>query len=369
MGKSFKLQQRRVTIKDIAAMANVSIGTVDRVLHKRGEVNQSTHERVMSFVDKLGYTPNLLAKSLALKKSFNIVAMIPDASENNPYWKEPVAGFNRATEELKDYNAKIQVIYFDPGEVKSFVKEFNRILHMNPDGIIMAPNFHEAAVEMMPTCKASDIPLILIDNSLDDGSGLAYFGQDALQSGIVAAKLMNYGLPENATVLIFNLARNKAITRHMQRREQGFKSYFGKANSGHLIKTLSVAVDLSQEREPNATLQKILHEKHNIAGIFVTNSRVHKVASYLSDIGKGDLMLAGYDLIDDNFEYLKKGIIDFLICQKPEDQGYKSAMAMFNFLLTGKQAEKVNLSPIDIIIRENVDFYKNTNTRKIYEKV
>ena len=68
MGKLTKSAQRRVTIKDIAAMAGVSIGTVDRVLHNRGEVNQATHERVMSFVDELGYTPNLLAKSLALKK-------------------------------------------------------------------------------------------------------------------------------------------------------------------------------------------------------------------------------------------------------------------------------------------------------------
>src|SRR5512145_189174 len=109
MGKSMKPAQRRVTIKDIAAMANVSIGTVDRVLHKRGEVNPQTEERVLSFVEKLGYTPNLLAKSLALKKSFNIMALIPEAGVNNPYWKEPVTGFNRATKELDDFHAKIHV--------------------------------------------------------------------------------------------------------------------------------------------------------------------------------------------------------------------------------------------------------------------
>ena len=351
-------QQRRVTIKDIAAMANVSIGTVDRVLHNRGEVNQETHERVMSFVEKLGYTPNLLAKSLALKKSFTIAAMIPDAGDNNPYWKEPLEGFNRAAEELKDFNATIQVFNFDPGEENSFVKVFQHIMETKPDGMIMAPNFHDAAKQVIPQCSAQNMPLMFIDNNLENGSGLAYFGQDALRSGMVAAKLMHYGLRPKGSVLILNLARNKVITRHMQRREQGFQHFFDTEVPEHHIHIRSIEIDLSQELEPSSTLQKVLGEQHAIAGIFVTNSRVHKVARFLAGKGAHRLMLIGYDLIDANLEYLDNGVIDFLICQKPEDQGYKSAMAMFNYLLTGKQAEKVNYSPIDIIIRENVDYYK-----------
>src|SRR5512135_3080956 len=120
MGKLTKSAQHRVTIKDIAAMAGVSIGTVDPVLHNRGEVNQATHERVMSYVDELGYTPNLLAKSLALKKSFTIAVLVPDAGVNNPYWKKPLAGFKSASEELHDFNTKIIVLNYDAGEEKSF---------------------------------------------------------------------------------------------------------------------------------------------------------------------------------------------------------------------------------------------------------
>jgi LacI family transcriptional regulator len=363
MGKNMKPLQRRVTIKDIAAMAKVSIGTVDRVLHKRGEVNLLTEERVMSFVEKLGYTPNLLAKSLALKKSFSIVALIPDAGVNNPYWKEPVMGFNRAADELKDFNAKIQVQYFDPGDAGSFTKEFNKILFMHPDGIIVSPNFHDVALEMISKCKDLNIPIILVDNNLDNDAGLAYFGQNALQSGIVAAKLMHKRLSTEANVLIFNLARNKVVTRHMKRREQGFRQYFDRDVPGHGIRIMSVDADLSYKVEPAATLKQLFGKKPDIAGIFVTNSWVHKVAHYFAEPGKGKPALIGYDLIDENRVYLRSGVIDFLICQKPEDQGYRSAMAMFNYLLTGKQVEKINYSAIDIIIRENVDFYINTSNR------
>ncbi len=358
-----KPAQQRVTIKDLAAMANVSIGTVDRVLHKRGEVNQQTEERVMSFVEKLGYTPNLLAKSLALKKSFNIVALIPDAGVSNPYWKEPVTGFNRATEELKDFHAKILVYHFDSGDVNSFVKEFDKIIGMKPDGIIMAPNFHDAALELIAKSKALNIPVMLIDNNLDDSSGIAYFGQNALQSGIVAAKLMHYGLLADAKVLIFNLAKNKVITRHMMLREQGFRQYFETNSPEQRIQIISVKADLSKDTEPADTLEKAFRKNPGIAGIFVTTSRVHTVARCLSDIDNDKPILVGYDFIEENREYLKSGIIDYLICQKPEEQGYRSAMAMFNYLLTGKQVEKINYSAIDIIIHENIDFYKSTINR------
>jgi LacI family transcriptional regulator len=357
MIKARKTLQYRVTIKDIAAMAKVSIGTVDRVLHNRGEVNQETHDRVMSFVDELGYTPNLLAKSLALKKRFSIAALLPEGGNSNPYWKKPLDGFKRASQELSDFNTRIEIFHYDAGEEQSFNKEFIKMLSANPDGIIMAPNFHDSALKHTPVCQERNIPCMLIDNNIDDGFGLAYFGQDAFQSGVVAAKLMHYGLPEQSKVLILNIARNKAITRHMQRRESGFISYFEYDKPGHDISISSHAVDLSDKKEPCATLKKLLKENRDTAGVFVTNSRVHKVANCFSG-SKGNIIIAGYDLVDANVEFLKKGVIDFLIGQKPEEQGYKSAMAMFDYLLSGKLAERVNYSAIDIITKENIDYYK-----------
>ncbi len=355
-----KSQEHRVTIKDIAALANVSIGTVDRVLHNRGEVNQETHERVMAFVEELGYTPNLLAKSLALKKHFTIAVLIPDAGNNNLYWKKPIEGFTNAASELSDFNTKIEIFNFDPIDESSFRSAFHRMIAGKPSGIIMAPNFHDAALSLIPVCRERNIPLMFIDNNLDDGHGLAYFGQDAHQSGIVAAKLMHYGIPPKSKVLILNLAGKKAITRHMQRREKGFTSYFRDEVPELKIITESVAINLSDASEPAATLKRLLREQHP-AGIFVTNSRVHKVASFFKKHKKDKLILVGYDLLDDNTDYLKNGIIDFLICQRPEDQGYRSAMAMFNYLLNEKLTGKINYSPIDIVLKENIDHYKNIN--------
>lgn len=353
-----KQPQRRITIKDIAAMAGVSIGTVDRVLHERGEVNPETRERIMKYVEELGYTPNLLAKSLALKRKFTIAVLIPQASKKNPYWIKPLKGFKTASEELSDYNTQIAIFGFELGEEQSFVHEFRRMLETSPDGVIMAPTYHDEAMNLTADLKKHNIPYILIDNDLDEGSGFAYFGQDAYQSGIVAAKLMHYGLPANALVLILNMASNKIITRHMQLREKGFVDYLNSIIPKHHFRMLSYAVNISDDQEPAASIKKMLNSHPDMSGIFVTSSRVHLAAECLESFKVQDLRLIGYDLVDANKVYLKKGIIDFLIGQKPESQGYKSAMAMFNYLMSKKRTDRINYSSIDIIMKENIDYYK-----------
>ena len=68
--------KKNTRIKDIALKAGVSIGTVDRVLHKRGEVSDGTKVKIQKIIDELDYRPNLLASSLASKKSVLIACLL-----------------------------------------------------------------------------------------------------------------------------------------------------------------------------------------------------------------------------------------------------------------------------------------------------
>ena len=60
-------------IKDIASMAGVSAGTVDRVLHNRGRVSEEALKKVKKALKKIDYQPNLIARSLASKKICRIM--------------------------------------------------------------------------------------------------------------------------------------------------------------------------------------------------------------------------------------------------------------------------------------------------------
>ncbi|EJW92983.1 protein containing Bacterial regulatory protein, LacI domain protein, partial [gut metagenome] len=57
-------------IKDIALLAGVSTGTVDRILHNRGKVSEESRRKIEDVLKKINYQPNLIARSLALKKSY-----------------------------------------------------------------------------------------------------------------------------------------------------------------------------------------------------------------------------------------------------------------------------------------------------------
>jgi len=350
--------ETRIRIKDIAIKAGVSAGTVDRVLHNRGEVAKETREYILSIVEELGYTPNILAKSLASRKLHTIAALIPDSGTDNPYWEKPRLGIEQAHNEIKDFNTVVSLYTYDLNNIDSFSQSFRMVIDTEPDGFIFAPLLYQPSLDVINECEKRDIPYIFIDVNLEGCSNLAYFGQNAEQSGYLSAKLMYNGLPDNCGVLVLKPVSKEGVTHHLRKREKGFLSFFYSEENKKNIRSTSLEVDITG-KDFTDKLSSALENSAQIRGIFVTNSRAFKVAQYLDSNNVRNITLIGYDLIAQNLEYLEKGTISFLIGQKPEEQGYKSVHTLFNFLISGRQVNRINYSPIDVIMKENIDYYKN----------
>lgn len=145
---------------------------------------------------------------------------------------------------------------------------------------------------------------------------------------------------------------------HLSLREKGFISYFSEktTNQAYLH---SMNIDISSPSILVESLNSIFSSDQKPSGLFVANSRVHLVAKYFEKNEIKNVVLIGYDLLHENIEYLEKGIIQFLICQKPEEQGYKSVFSLFNHLFLKKPVDNLNYSPIDVIMKENIEYYKN----------
>lgn len=346
-------------MKDIAEKAGVSIGTVDRVLHERGEVKEETRKKIMKIIEEIGYTPNLLAKSLALKKNYHIAAIIPDASDNNPYWEKPLNGIKRGAEELIDYNTIVDVYTFNATQEDSYKRALKEVSNTRPAGVILNPVFKAPSIDFTKELDLKAIPYVYVDIDLESGNNLAYFGQDAKQSGKVAAKVLSYTLPDQADILLLKLAKHKIVTSHIERREEGFLNFFSNLKDRN-YNIISEEIDLSNPQEPGKTLQMLLEENKKVQGIFVPSSRVFKVAEFFEKQTTHPYFLLGYDLVDLNVEYLNKQVIDLIISQKPEQQGYNSVMALFDHIVSRKKIEKTNYSQIDIIIKENLEYYNQS---------
>ena len=78
-----------VTIKEIARLAEVSRGTVDRVLNNREGVSEETAERVRRIADELGYKPNKVGMALAAQKNKFIIGIIV-FSRKNPFFDQVI---------------------------------------------------------------------------------------------------------------------------------------------------------------------------------------------------------------------------------------------------------------------------------------
>ena len=70
----------KVTIYDVARVADVSLATVSRVLNNPEKVKPKTRERVLAAINDLGYRPNAIARGLASRRSTNVGLIVPTCS-------------------------------------------------------------------------------------------------------------------------------------------------------------------------------------------------------------------------------------------------------------------------------------------------
>ena len=80
-------------------MSGVSTGTVDRILHNRGKVSEEAQKKVEKVLKEIDYHPNLIARSLALKKNYHFITLIPSFAKGE-YWDKLCEGIDKAEQEL-----------------------------------------------------------------------------------------------------------------------------------------------------------------------------------------------------------------------------------------------------------------------------
>ncbi len=345
-------------VKEIARRADVSIATVDRVIHNRRGVSESTRQKINEIIEEIGFQPNILASRLASKKTNQFAVLIPNAKETD-YWEAPRKGIERAYNEIKQYGIQLELFLFDLNNKQSFEKQAKAILDGGFHGVVLAPSFVDEARKFTAACESRQLPYVFINSDIPDTKGLAYIGPHLFKSGYLAGQLVRFGLKQGK-VLIVNISREIDAYHHLLRKEEGFRAYMDATNTaGSCIEIEKIDITNTTDKAVGDVLRDCLRQHPDIAAFFVTNSRVRSVAKYLRKQSSAHHILVGYDLIAENVGYLKDGTIDFLIGQKPEEQGYAGITTLFQHVIVGTEVTKEQYMPIDIITSENVAFYKN----------
>ncbi|HEY4153984.1 MAG TPA: substrate-binding domain-containing protein [Puia sp.] len=346
-------------VKEIARLAGVSIATVDRVIHKREGVSAKTKKKIEAIIGKLNYQPNILAQRLALasRGTIRLAVLLPNISQETEFWMAPLEGIRQAQGEIKRYNVHVENYFFDQNDQQSFVKQMKALAKYKTDGILFTPTFPEESLQFIESLEKAECPYVLINCDIPGHDSLGYIGPDILHSGYLAGQLLHYCIKGGEKILIVNISGEIDNNSAILRKEEGFRRYF--KENGLENELLSFNTTQTDYSSVSRKLDALLKKQKGVEAIFVTNSRVSVLARYLEKAGLNDMLLLGYDFVKDNVTYLKKGVIDFLICEKPQEQGYRGIMTLFQHLVFSSPIEKKYLMPIDIITKENCQFYRN----------
>ena len=349
------MEDQNYTIKDIAQMAGVSAGTVDRVLHNRGDVSQKSKEKVQKVLDEINYQPNVFAIGLAAKKKYTITCMIPYYVEHD-YWHSVATGIERARQELRPFNVSVDYLHYKHGDRKSYQDACQKIEKSNTDALLLAPNFREDTLSMLAYLKDKNIPFAFIDFDIEEAKALKYIGQDSYKSGYIAAKILMRNYQQGQELILFlNNNKDNPAEIQMKRRLEGFMKYISEEHKDIAIH--EVILNKNNPEKNNEILSDFFrkHPKATLGAVF--NSRVYQVGHYLREKRQNMTGLIGYDLLRNNTELLKSGEVTYLIGQRPGLQGYCGVKTLCDNIVFKKSVEPLKYMPIDILIKENIDFY------------
>lgn len=345
---------KNIRIKDIARLAGVSAGTVDRVLHNRGRVSEEALKKITAVMEQIDYKPNLIARTLGSNKKYNVAVLFPDPA-HDPYWEQANTGIQLAQSEWTQYGVSVDVFLFDLLDKDSFQKTAQKVLDVSPDGIVAAPIFYHESFPVFQLFKDKDIPYVLFNTNIPEVKPMSFIGQDLYQSGRVAAELMNIGQQDTGTFAVLHIDEDIHDSVHLLEKERGFRDFFKERN-----KAVFQIVDFilnPKEASFSDRLRDLLAD-NRLKGVFVSTSKGTAVAAaMLKDSGKRNVRLIGYDLLDDNMQYLKEGFIDFLINQNPKRQVNLGISHLINHLMFKRNAPPTDLFPLEVITTENLNSY------------
>jgi Transcriptional regulators len=359
------MENERITVKEIARLAGVSIGTVDRVLHDRGGVSLETKGRIDEIIAELGYEPNILARQLSLNKAYTFRVVLPRADQDSGYWGLCLAGLRLAERDfLAPYRAKLRVDEFDRYDRASASRLLEEIVEEPCDGLLFAPVLPD---ELMPVLErlsgrgrapaASPMPYAFFDSDVEGVSPVASIAQDPVKGGRLAGRLLSLLAPSGPLVALSAHAGD----RHIARRIEGFKEYFAEEGMRRApcarpeVESFECR-DLEHPEERDAFLSGLFGSRPDIAGILVANSSGHLVGDWLAEqnLKEGKALLS-WDLVPANARALRQGRIDCLVSQRPIEQAREALRRLFTFVIGGSQPDEPAVAiPLDVYFKENI---------------
>jgi LacI family transcriptional regulator len=347
---------KRSGIPLIAELAGVSIGTVDRALHGRPGINDETRERVLSIAKKIGYKPNLAARSLSTGRRIRIGICVPQ--EIRYFYNEMWEGIHEEVRRYADRGFEF-LLHPIPELGKGERPAFRKITESGVQGVVVTPGNPESMTPLIDAAEESNVRVVCVSTDAPSSQRSCIVCVEPRLNGLIAGELMSKFVPPDSRVAIVT-GMLKTVD-HREKAEGFTKSFSGFCRGGSVVTTIEAHED--PEESFNKT-RKLLKHFPDIAGIYVNTVNCLPVCrALLAAERAGAVRLITTDLFREMVPYFRAGTIDASMHQRPYRQGQLAVRSLAEHLLHDVDLPKTHYLNPGIILRSNLHLFRETGGR------
>ena len=346
-----KAKERR-GIHRIAELANVSIGTVDRALHGRNGIKESTREKILRIAQQIGYTPNLAARALSVAKAgARIGVCVP--REIHFFYDQLWSGVLDEARRLAQMG-----IHFEYRPVRTLgeedAKAFKELLKAGANGIIVTAGNPKALSPLIDDAEEKGIRVVCVSTDAPESHRSSIVCVEPWRNGCLAGELMGKFVPPKSKVAV--IAGMLTAMDH-RKKTDGFSDTFPRYCSGGEI--VSIIEGHEDEDESFQKTFDLLGRKPTLAGLYVNTVNCLPVCRALGARGlAGKVKLITTDLFAEMAPYFHKGTISASIYQQPYRQGQIAVRAMADHLVSKASfPPTIHLSP-GVVMSSNLQLFR-----------
>src|SRR5271157_4613331 len=345
------MKKERSGIHLLAELANVSIGTVDRALHGRDGIRESTRQRILQIAQQIGYTPNLAARALsAAKAGVRIGVCIP--REIHFFYDQLWSGVLDEARRLE-----LLGIQFEYRPVRALgeadTKAFKGLLKIGVDGIIVAAGNPRGLSPLIDDAEEKGIRVVCVSTDAPESRRSSIVCVEPWLNGHLAGELMGKFVPPGSKVAV---VAGMLTAEDHRKKTDGFSEAF----PGHCAggKIADVIEGHEDEDESFQKTFDLLGRIPTLAGLYVNTVNCLPVCRALGARGlAGKVKLITTDLFAEMAPYFQEGTISASIYQQPYRQGQVAVRLMADHLMSKAPfPPMIRLSP-GVVMSSNLQLF------------
>lgn len=344
---------KRIGVRELAQIANVSLGTVDRALNGRKDISETTRQRILQIAEQYGYRPNLTARALSVgQSSIRIGVCIP--REIHYFYDQVRDGIMEESQKIPHFEPEI---LYSPvkGLGSKATKKIRELMESDVQALIITPS---NPTEMVPLIEEAEkernirVISVATDDSLSCRSSSVCV--DPRLNGGLAAELMAKVVPASAEVAVVT---GIVSTEDNGQKVNAFCKKFPIDCPGGTI--VQVIEGHEEEEETYKKTLRVLRKHPDLAGIYVSTVNCIPVCKAVeAQKRSGRIKVIATDLFLQAVPYFTNGTLTASIYQDPYRQGQIAVQLIVDHFMYGAAFPKASYLNPSIALRANLGLFR-----------